>query len=163
MTKPISLSMLAATLVLAFLSHSAQAELFKLRRRATSSGCSDCEAPGRPACASDICDQCNSGAGCRSCRGHRHRFEGQDPSANCGCSGSYNYPVPPLYTYHWPGLYSQTLMTDYQSPWRFPPIRAYTEDVKPQAKRDVRQVGYRVTKKTGQITSISERMKRLYR
>jgi hypothetical protein len=47
---------------------------------------------------------------------------------NCGCNGSYKFPVPPLYTYHWPGLYSQQLMTDYHSPWRFPPLRPYTDE-----------------------------------
>ncbi len=47
---------------------------------------------------------------------------------SCRCAGSYKFPVPPLYTYHWPGQYSQQLMTDYQSPWRFPPLRPYTDE-----------------------------------
>ena len=47
---------------------------------------------------------------------------------NCGCNGSYKFPVPPLYTYHWVGLYSHQLMTDYQSPWRFAPIKPFAED-----------------------------------
>jgi len=42
---------------------------------------------------------------------------------NCGCSGSYKYPVPPQYTYHWPGMYSQPTMTQYVSPYRFPPLK----------------------------------------
>ncbi len=42
---------------------------------------------------------------------------------NCGCSGSYKYPVPPQYTYHWPGMYSQQTMTEYVSPYRFPPLK----------------------------------------
>jgi len=42
---------------------------------------------------------------------------------NCSCRGSYKFPVPPQYTYHWPGLYSQQLMTSYQSPYRYPALR----------------------------------------
>ncbi len=49
-------------------------------------------------------------------------------SVNCSCNGSYKFPVPPLYTYHWPGRFSLQLMTDYQSPWRFPPLKPYTEE-----------------------------------
>ena len=60
--------------------------------------------------------------------GHRHCIDGLDRYANCGCNGSYNYPVPPLYTYHWPGMYKAQRMTDYHSPWRFPPLRPYTEE-----------------------------------
>lgn len=41
---------------------------------------------------------------------------------NCSCRGSYKFPVPPLYTYHWPGMYSQQYMTEYNSPWRFPTL-----------------------------------------
>ena len=44
---------------------------------------------------------------------------------NCGCRGSYKFPVPPQYTYHWPGLYAQQTMTGYTSPWRFPPLEQY--------------------------------------
>ena len=29
--------------------------------------------------------------------------KGMSASFNCGCNGSYKFPVPPLYTYHWPG------------------------------------------------------------
>ncbi|HOA50705.1 MAG: hypothetical protein WBH86_11250 [Thermogutta sp.] len=42
---------------------------------------------------------------------------------NCSCRGSYKFPVPPQYTYHWPGLYSQQLMTSYQSPYRYPLLK----------------------------------------
>lgn len=49
-------------------------------------------------------------------------------SFNCGCNGSYKFPVPPLYTYHWPGMYSQELMTDYHYPWRFLPLKPYTDE-----------------------------------
>ena len=44
---------------------------------------------------------------------------------NCDCRGSYKFPVPPQYTYHWPGLYAQQTMTEYASPWRFPPLEQY--------------------------------------
>lgn len=47
---------------------------------------------------------------------------------NCDCHGSYKFPVPPLYTYHWPGIYSLQLTTDYHSPWRFPPLRPYSAE-----------------------------------
>ncbi|MGQ9562195.1 MAG: hypothetical protein ACUVQH_00125 [Thermogutta sp.] len=42
---------------------------------------------------------------------------------NCSCRGSYKFPVPPQYTYHWPGVYSQQAMTSYQSPYRYPLLR----------------------------------------
>jgi hypothetical protein len=50
-------------------------------------------------------------------------------SFHCGCNGSYKFPVPPLSTYHWPGMYSHQLMTDYHSPWRFPPLKPYVDEV----------------------------------
>lgn len=50
---------------------------------------------------------------------------------NCECEGSYRHPVPPLYTYHWPGSYAQTAMTDYHSPWRFPPLKPYYDEPSP--------------------------------
>ncbi|REK23792.1 MAG: hypothetical protein DWQ42_14970 [Planctomycetota bacterium] len=77
----------------------------------------------------ECCDECGCGRGKRrGCsRGGR---KNQADSFNCGCNGSYKFPVPPLYTYHWPGLYSHQLMTDYHSPWRYPGIRPY-EDEKP--------------------------------
>lgn len=79
------------------------------------------------------CDPCGGSCGLfghHGHHGHHHRatYEGLGPGANCGCNGSYNYPVPPLYTYHWPGLYKQVRMTDYHSPWRFPPIKPYTDE-----------------------------------
>lgn len=96
------------------------------------------------------CDSCGSGCNtgrCHGCRLHLHRglgcghgchggcflgrrYEGQDLQFNCGCQGSYNYPVPPQFTYHWPGsTYKLPLMTNYHSPWRFPPLKPYTEEV----------------------------------
>jgi hypothetical protein len=46
---------------------------------------------------------------------------------NCQCRGSYKFPVPPLYTYHWPGMYSQKTITQYNSPYRFPPLQLPSE------------------------------------
>jgi hypothetical protein len=61
--------------------------------------------------------------------GHHQHLEGLDRHFNCGCNGSYKFPVPPLYTYHWPGMNSAQLMTDYHSPYRFPPIKPYVDEV----------------------------------
>lgn len=90
------------------------------------SGCGD----------SGCCDAGGCGHGkCHGC-GHGRGYEGLDRHFNCGCNGSYKFPVPPLYTYHWPGMYSQQLMTDYHSPWRFPPIKPYSdENLKPYPAR----------------------------
>ena len=84
------------------------------------------------------CDPCDCGDGCGGLLGcglFGHKcgcpIDGLDRFANCGCNGSYNYPVPPLYTYHWPGMYKQVRMTDYHSPWRFPPLKRYEEEPLP--------------------------------
>lgn len=91
---------------------------------------------------SDCCGGCFGGdacGGCPSCDcgacgrgglfGRRHHcIDGLDRYFNCGCNGSYNYPVPPLYTYHWPGMYKAQRVTDYHSPYRFPPLRPYTDE-----------------------------------
>jgi hypothetical protein len=63
--------------------------------------------------------------------GHHGKHGAYDRSASfhCGCNGSYKFPVPPLSTYHWPGMYSHQLMTDYHSPWRFPPLKPYVDEV----------------------------------
>ncbi len=82
------------------------------------------------------CDGCGNGCGncgrcpCRCMLLNRmFRIRRFDVSwDNCNCGGSYKYPVPPLYTYHWPGIYSQQRMTDYRSPWRFPPLKRYTDE-----------------------------------
>jgi hypothetical protein len=66
------------------------------------------------------------GCGCGGLLGRG--IAGWDAGYNCGCNGSYNYPVPPLYTYHWPGMYKQQLMTEYDSPWRFPPLKPYEDE-----------------------------------
>ena len=44
---------------------------------------------------------------------------------NCRCRGSYKFPVPPQYTYHWPGMYAQQCVGAYRSPWRFPSLMLY--------------------------------------
>lgn len=77
----------------------------------------------------DCEDDCSSGcdSGCGGCR-KRQCASQQESWYNCGCNGSYKFPVPPLYTYMWPGLYSQQLVTDYHSPWRFPPLKPYTNE-----------------------------------
>lgn len=41
---------------------------------------------------------------------------------NCSCNGSYNYPVPPQYTYHWPGMYKLQAIPQYNSPYRYPAL-----------------------------------------
>jgi len=82
----------------------------------------------------DECDDCNNGH--HGLFGHHHkrnRIEGLNQGFNCGCNGSYKFPVPPLYTYHWPGMWSAQLMTDYHSPWRFPPLKPYVDEVGPQS------------------------------
>jgi len=90
------------------------------------------------------CDECDPCAGGRHHHHHHHcnLFGGRNPDAgfNCGCNGSYKFPVPPLYTYHWPGMYQQVLMTDYHSPWRFPPLKPYVDEVPPEALGSTRSL-----------------------
>lgn len=64
------------------------------------------------------CAQC-----CPRHQGCLARYMSSVGGFNCSCRGSYKFPVPPQYTYHWPGLYSQQLMTSYQSPYRYPALR----------------------------------------
>ena len=107
--------------------------------RAADCGCQQpvcgCDAGGSGGCYGaggyDPCDPCADGCRGLFCR-HRNRgprYEGLESGFNCGCNGSYKFPVPPLYTYHWPGMWSAQLMTDYHSPWRFPPLKPYVEEV----------------------------------
>jgi hypothetical protein len=81
------------------------------------------------------CDACGGGHGLfgggHGHHGHRGRYEGRTAHFNCGCNGSYKFPVPPLSTYHWPGMWSHQLMTDYHSPWRFPPLKPYVDEFLP--------------------------------
>ena len=91
---------------------------------------------GSTAWANGPCDQCNQCDPCGGSGGGRHRqrqshhyeYEGRYQGFHCGCNGSYKFPVPPLYTYHWPGMYSAQLMTEYHSPWRFPPLKPYVDE-----------------------------------
>ena len=166
-------ALLAALVLMLGSNQIAQGQLFRLK----SGGKADCTSCDDKGGACKSCNPCGD-AGCNGCGKCRwrdlRRYEGQDPSANCGCNGSYKFPVPPLYTYHWPGLYAQSLMTDYQGPWRFPPIRPYTEDVKPAAgdssvygKSGVRQVSHRTVSRRHEsrrpaFTPVNERLQRLY-
>jgi hypothetical protein len=81
-------------------------------------GCSECQAQGG----------CNEGGwpgcGCSKCGAYRASMA----QFNCACRGSYKFPVPPQYTYHWPGMYSQRTMTEYNSPWRFPALEIPAEE-----------------------------------
>lgn len=81
------------------------------------------------------CGDGGGACGAHGCRLHGHKqkkyIEGKDRGFNCSCNGSYNYPVPPLYTYHWPGMYKAVRMTDYHSPWRFPPLKPFLDEVVP--------------------------------
>jgi hypothetical protein len=81
-------------------------------------GCSDSSECG------SSCGDCGSscgGCGCGICCRHR-AYIASFGYFNCSCRGSYKFPVPPQYTYHWPGMYSQQYMTEYTSPYRFPPL-----------------------------------------
>ena len=61
--------------------------------------------------------------GCPQCVRRRHQeYLLSIGYFNCKCRGSYKFPVPPQYTYHWPGMYSQPNMSMYNSPWRFPAL-----------------------------------------
>jgi hypothetical protein len=104
---------------------------------APSCGCQTAAACG--CLAGDPCEACNGNCGIGGLLGHlcgHHRnkgprYEGLEAGFNCGCNGSYKFPVPPLYTYHWPGMLSAQLMTEYHSPWRFPPLKPYTDELPP--------------------------------
>jgi hypothetical protein len=115
---------------------------------AAGEACGFCQHHSHSKC-DDACDKgCDSGEPlCRFCQHKCHcpltdccLFRHMDrnnyaevDAINCSCNGSYKFPVPPLYTYHWPGMYSQQLMTDYQSPWRFPPLKPYTDEAPARA------------------------------
>jgi len=74
-----------------------------------------------------LCGACNTGFW----REHRRIGGYAVDHANCACNGSYKHPVPPLSTYHWPGMYSHQLMTNYHSPHRFPPLKPYEDELSP--------------------------------
>lgn len=106
----------------------------------------------------------------RGAGGRGARYDGLDPYFNCGCNGSYKFPVPPLYTYHWPGLYSAQLMTDYHSPWRFPPLKPYVDEVPPvemgslgvwSVLRPVSAAFHVDERRPGEMESMSSKMLRM--
>jgi hypothetical protein len=113
------------------------------------------------------CDKCGG-----RCKRGRCGSRGSNDAANfnCNCNGSYKFPVPPLSTYHWPGMYSIQLMTDYQSPWRFPPLRPYTDE--PSFEGEARKVSYSSdnsisfkqpkTSKSRGVESMSAKIQRMY-
>jgi len=133
----------------------------------------------------------DAGHACGTCGGHagllgRHRAgcpayaEGADPWFNCQCDGSYKFPVPPLFTYHWIGIYSHRLMTDYHSPWRFPAVvpfeRRRLAQVEPLATAPREQGAsgeilpassssgsHYAAPRLGRPEPLSEKMRRLYR
>jgi len=154
--------------------------------------------PGRASCqdivgeqAADCCPcgtlgvrRCRVFHGCRRCRGCcGHELAGRYAEAssfNCGCNGSYKHPVPPLFTYHWPGMYSHQLMTDYHSPWRFPAVTPYEgESEVPQAPQ-VDELGVKapvpgdlqpvtavqapppLIRHDGEMEPLSEKLRKLY-
>lgn len=85
------------------------------KSRSSQSDCASCSCAG---CTGRRCGR----PGCLHCKDVANRW------SNCDCDGSYKFPVPPLYTYHWPGVYSLQRVTDYHSPWRFPPLRPYAAE-----------------------------------
>lgn len=69
------------------------------------------------------CPCCCPGCCCGYHQGCLARYMSSVGGFNCTCRGSYKFPVPPQYTYHWPGMYSQQLMTAYNSPYRYPALK----------------------------------------
>jgi hypothetical protein len=104
--------------------------------------------PADPGAAAD--NSCSEGCRCRQCLYDKLLNKWADPGYfNCNCKGSYKFPVPPQYTYFWPGMYSQKTMTEYNSPYRFPSLKnppvekaeaPYNQDVGPMARQTQAQV-----------------------
>jgi hypothetical protein len=123
-------------------------------------------AKGGESCGEEGCDEC--GQGRRGCC--FRRAANRAANFNCGCNGSYKFPVPPLSTYHWPGMYSHQLMTDYHSPWRFPPLRPYTDEPSyngntgRRASHAVRSISHEQPEPTPRrgVESLSAKINRLY-
>lgn len=135
-------------------------------------GCADmvaCSACFGESCGENCADRCGCGLFGRLRGCHGAAIEGLDRHFNCGCRGSYNYPVPPQYTYHWPGMYKQSRMTDYVSPWRFPPLRPYVDELPvhsaealPPTLRPVSTVTIVpiANRQSGSVESVSSRLMR---
>jgi hypothetical protein len=85
----------------------------------------ECLESAGPSCVAD----CDTSLGtCTTCRpaGPREKCAAKVAEYgyfNCQCNGSYKFPVPPQYTYHWPGMYSQSSVLEYNSPHRYPPLK----------------------------------------
>ncbi|GAB6164858.1 hypothetical protein JCM19992_08580 [Thermostilla marina] len=90
-------------------------------------GCANCAGQPASVYTTSACPECSSGSCCgKHCRGCCHRYAAYIASFgqfNCACKGSYKFPVFPQYTYHWPGMYAQQTMTEYQSPYRAPGLK----------------------------------------
>ncbi|RMF88448.1 MAG: hypothetical protein D6741_19235 [Planctomycetota bacterium] len=90
-------------------------------------GCASCAGEAVTVGAVGECPTCSAGGCCgKHCRGCCHRYAAYIASFgqfNCACKGSYKFPVFPQYTYHWPGMYAQRTMTEYQSPYRAPGLK----------------------------------------
>ncbi len=109
-----------------------------------------CGCSGAVECGSSCssCDSTYGAGGCGTCRcgiccRHRARIASYG-YFNCSCRGSYKFPVPPQSTYHWPGMYSQKYITEYTSPYRFPPL----ELPKPTPPKDSRTTARPVIQST---------------
>jgi hypothetical protein len=117
------------------------------------------------------CDRCNPCGPGGHCGPHcqRELWYQQNSVFNCGCNGSYKHPVPPLYTYHWPGMYSAERMTDYVSPWRFPPLKPYADELQIEVHRTsnslrrVQQTSAAVETTAPAKTSFSDHLERSLR
>ncbi|NMC21740.1 MAG: hypothetical protein GYA33_15120 [Thermogutta sp.] len=72
-----------------------------------------------PLASAEACPECCPVCGCPR---HVHK-DALIAGFNCGCRGSYKFPVPPRFTYHWPGMYAQQTMTGYWSPYRYPALK----------------------------------------
>ena len=155
---------------------------------ATASSCSHTQTAGCGTGCSDCgCGDCgNCGQGCGGCGfglggGIGGKWAGviaAEGYFNCRCRGSYKFPVPPQYTYHWPGMYSQRTTTEYNSPFRFPPLRlpeeAFPEE-SPEEERSTVQwsgqgedqlsdgtISLAEPKETANLEPVSGKIKRLY-
>jgi hypothetical protein len=167
----ISAATIAASLLAGITAHAAGPACAAPACAAPAPTCAAPSCGAEPACAAagvagtgGCCDD-----GCGRGRGRGPRYEGLDAYFNCGCNGSYKFPVPPLYTYHWPGMYSAQLMTDYHSPWRFPPLKPYVDEVPPVemgqtgalgSLRTVSHTSAIEARPVGQSQSMSSRMLR---
>jgi len=139
-------------------------------RLASSVGDAESMAPEEESESECGCDSNSDGCGKRGCGKHGCAARNANRWFNCNCNGSYKFPVPPLYTYHWPGMYSMQRMTDYHSPWRFPAIKPYEEEtpVRDLSQRpQFRQASNHIESRSGFISqreeeSMSDKIARRY-